>query len=165
MRPYLDPILTSSTLTPAILTETAANHFVVATGIAQNNGTSTYTVRDSAWYLTQYLNQTTSTNTESTVYGYNNNANGVHIYYDPPAVPRTNGYAINLPNALMLVDSQGRRTGKDPATGILYHEFPGTAYEEDSLSPHNGSGELTFSALEWRIDDIYPRRADRAISS
>ena len=59
---------------------------------------------------------------------------------------RTNGYAINLPNALMLVDSQGRRTGKDPATGILYHEIPGTAYEEDSLSPHNGSGELTFSA-------------------
>src|SRR5665213_258171 len=28
----------------------------------------------------------------------------------------TNSYAINLPNSLILVDAQGRRTGKDPIT-------------------------------------------------
>lgn len=146
MRPYLDPLLASSTPVPVILTEDGNSHFVVATGIAQNNGTSTYTVRDSAWYFTQYLNQTTSTDTSSTVYGYDNNADGVHIYYDPPTIPRTNTYAINLPNSLMLVDAQGRRTGKDPATGVFYHEIPDTMYSEDSISPGHGSAQLTLFA-------------------
>jgi|SRR5882724_697263 len=42
-------------------------------------------------------------------------------------------YSVNLPNGIMLVDSQGRRTGKDPAAGVKYHEIPGTAYGEDCL--------------------------------
>jgi len=42
----------------------------------------------------------------------------------------------------MLVDSQGRRTGKDPITGVFYHEIPGTGYGED-----NGSGELATLGL------------------
>lgn len=51
-------------------------------------------------------------------------------------------FHVNLPNSLMLVDPQGRRTGKDPATGIFYHEIPGTGYGED-----NGSGELATLGL------------------
>lgn len=57
-----------------------------------------------------------------------------------PAHPRINTYAINLPNALILVDSQGRRTGKDPITGLLYHEISGTSYFEEGHS-----GQLYFS--------------------
>jgi hypothetical protein len=30
-------------------------------------------------------------------------------------------YHVNLPNGIMLVDSEGRRTGKDPATGTIPH--------------------------------------------
>lgn len=60
-------------------------------------------------------------------------------------ISRTNTYAINLPNALILVDSQGRRTGKDPATGILYREIPGASYSEDTISPGHGSGQLVLS--------------------
>jgi hypothetical protein len=129
---------------PIILTEDGGGHFVVATGIAQNDGTSTYAVRDSAWYLTQYLNQSTSTDTSTTINGYDNDAEGIHFYHDPPTIPRLNTYAINLPNSLILVDAQGRRTGKDPQTGTLYHEIPDTAYEEDFLSPGHGSGQLNF---------------------
>lgn len=54
-------------------------------------------------------------------------------------IPRTNSYAINTPNALILIDSQGRRTGKDPITGTLYHEIPNTSYSEEGAS-----GQLYF---------------------
>lgn len=58
---------------------------------------------------------------------------------------RTNTYAINLPNGLILVDSQRRRAGKDPATGISYREIPGASYSEDTISPGHGSGQLVLS--------------------
>jgi hypothetical protein len=57
----------------------------------------------------------------------------------PPAISPANSYAINLPNSLMLVDSQGRRTGKDPITDTFYHEIPGTSYSEEG-----SSGQLYF---------------------
>ena len=52
--------------------------------------------------------------------------------------PRTYEYHVNLPNALMLVDSQGRRTGKDPSAGVFYHEIPGTGYGEGEHSGQLG---------------------------
>jgi hypothetical protein len=58
-----------------------------------------------------------------------------------PALSMTNSYAINLPNALLIVDSQGRRTGKDPIAGISYHEIPDTSYSEEG-----NSGQLYFFA-------------------
>ncbi len=56
-------------------------------------------------------------------------------------------YDINTPNALILADSQGRRTGKDPITGVIYHEIPNTAYGEIASTPGHLVGELTFSDL------------------
>ena len=47
----------------------------------------------------------------------------------------------------MLVDLQGRRTGKDPTTGTLYHEIPGTSYDEVGSATTNGAGELFTSDL------------------
>ena len=47
----------------------------------------------------------------------------------------------------MLVDSQGRRTGKDPNTGTLYREIPNTGYQEIASTPGHLAGELTFSNL------------------
>lgn len=67
--------------------------------------------------------------------------------YLPRQVPLWGEYHVNAPNALMLVDSQGRRTGKDPATGILYREIPGTSYGEESGTPGHRSGELFTSNL------------------
>jgi hypothetical protein len=56
-------------------------------------------------------------------------------------------YIVNEPNALILVDSQGRRTGKDPNTGTLYHEIPNTSYVEEATSPGHPNGELFVSDL------------------
>jgi hypothetical protein len=69
-----------------------------------------------------------------------------------PATPNSQGvflneYHVNAPNALMLVDSQGRRTGKNPATGLVYHEIPNTAYSEESNTPGHRTGELFFSVM------------------
>jgi hypothetical protein len=56
-------------------------------------------------------------------------------------------YHVNLPNALILVDSQGRRTGEDPITGTVYREIPGTNYGEVGSPSTNGAGELFTSNL------------------
>ena len=91
----------------------------------------------------RYLYQSSDTN----VYGYGNSANGVRVYYDPPTLPLQAEYHVNLPNGVMLVDSQGRRTGKDPATGLAYHEIPGTEYGEDCLGETDCVGELITTDL------------------
>ncbi len=144
LRPYVDSNLSSTTPNPVIIRESANDHFVVATGFAQNAGTSTYTTRDTVWYLTKYLNQTSSTD----IYGYNNAMDGIRVYYDPLEAPPVSEYHVNSPNTIMLVDSQGRRTGKDPSTGIFYREIPGTSYGEDGLSPTNRVGELFVSGVQ-----------------
>jgi hypothetical protein len=60
-----------------------------------------------------------------------------------PQLPLQGEYHINLPNGLMLVDSQGRRTGKDPKTGNIFREIPDTNYLEDCMSKiQNCVGEL-----------------------
>ncbi len=56
--------------------------------------------------------------------------------------PRSYEYDINLPNALILVDPQGRRTGRDPISGAFYHEIPGTGY-----GGVEHSGQLAVSGL------------------
>ena len=78
-----------------------------------------------------------STSTQAIV--TSTNPIGNNISSTPPSIPRTNTYSINLPNALMLVDSQGRRTGKDPISGATYHEIPDTSYFEEGRS-----GQLYF---------------------
>jgi hypothetical protein len=48
---------------------------------------------------------------------------------------------INLPNTLMLVDSQGRRAGENPKTDTVFREIPGASgFGEDGKS-----GEMDFS--------------------
>jgi hypothetical protein len=148
LRPYINTLLSSSTPDPVILFEdnvpdnnATTTHYVVAIGTSTNAGTSTYAIRDSFWYNTQYLNQATSTNTTLTVKGYRNAINGREIYYDPPQPPSWGEYHVSGPDDLMLVDSQGRRTGRDPITGITYREIPNTNYSE-AKSPDHVVGEL-----------------------
>ncbi len=67
------------------------------------------------------------------VFSYNPALNHGSISKNSPSTststqsPLWGEYHVNAPNALMLVDSRGRRTGKDPVTGILYREIPGTS--------------------------------------
>jgi hypothetical protein len=104
-------------------------------------------VRDSYWYDTHYLNEATTSGNYLTVNDYSNNIDGIAIYDDPPQIPIWGQYDVSPPNALMLVDSQGRRTGKDPNTGVFYREIPNTGYQEIASTPGHPVGELTFSNL------------------
>ena len=109
-------------------------------------------MRDSAYFNTQYLNQD---ETSSTIYDYGNNINGIRIFYDPPQAPAVIEYHVNLPNGIMIVDSQGRRTGKNPITGLIYREIPGTSYNEDGLSPTNRVGEVYVSGATDNLYSLY----------
>jgi len=65
-------------------------------------------------------------------------------------------YHTNLPNGIVLVNSQGKRTGKDPLSGVFYHEIQGTSYGEVGISPTNQSGELfTANTLPSGHYDLY----------
>jgi len=56
-------------------------------------------------------------------------------------------YHAGLPNGMILVDAQGRRTGENPITGVMYDEIPGTSYIEVGTPPTNGAGELFTTNL------------------
>jgi hypothetical protein len=76
----------------------------------------------------------------------------------PPRQPALSGeYIVNSPNALMLVDSQGRRTGKDPGTGTFYREIPSTSYGEEAVNPGHPNGELFTSDLPNGQYTLYVR--------
>ena len=60
-------------------------------------------------------------------------------------------YTVNLPNGLVLTDSEGRRTGKDPVTGAAYNEIPGASYQEqgdaDLYFPHPPAGSYKIQIV------------------
>jgi hypothetical protein len=106
---------------PVILTEPLP-HFVVATGQAMNNGTTTYTVRDPFFYNTMYLNQTSTT----TVHNYNNTFSNANIL-EPTSttqLPHYLEYAIDGQHTLLITDPHGNRLGSDPQTGTMYNDIP-----------------------------------------
>jgi hypothetical protein len=141
--------LNATTTTPVILYEKSVplnnattTHFVVASGYAYNAGTSTYTIRDSYWYDTKYFNQTKMV-ISTHVQNYNNHYDAIDLLiptsleFGPQgmSLPAYIQYIVNLPNSLMLIDSYGRRTGKD-SYGTEYNEIPGTSYQEQERSGH-----------------------------
>lgn len=157
--------LSETTTNPVILYEPNApngaattTHFVVATGFATSKGTSTYTIRDSLWYNTKYLNQATGT---AWVNNYNNTYNDIFVLLPEPGygglassfggsnsvndhAPLSdlfNVYSIANPDGLLLTDSSGRRTGEDPKTGVIYQEIPNTTY-----IPQPHGIQLTFTS-------------------
>jgi hypothetical protein len=61
-------------------------------------------------------------------------------------------YATNHPNEIILVDSEGRRKGKDPLTGKSYDEIPGARYSSDTnsvqlLYTEPPAGQLTIHII------------------
>ena len=79
-------------------------------------------------------------------------------------------YHVNLPNQLMLVDSQGRRTGEDPATGVVYREIPNTNYGDlgtagELFTSNLPSGQYTLYVLGatstyWLDTDLTGQRGE-----
>jgi len=173
----LNSYLSLSTPIPVILYEPNApngtsttTHFVVATGFANNKGTSTYALRDPLWYNTQYLNQATGSTWTN---NYSNDYRGVDVLLPMPGFggfsflsPESNSsantllataplyvqYSIALPDGLLLTDASGRRTGEDPVTGAMYNEIPDASYVEQQHSwqlhfPQPVAGRYTIQII------------------
>jgi hypothetical protein len=118
---------------PVILTiptsTIATQHFVVATGHAINQNTSTYTLRDPYYYNTMYLNQGTATNT----FNYMNIFQGAHVF-EPTSttvLPLYLEYAIDSAHTLLITDANGDKLGIDPTTGVFYDTIPNSGEDDD----------------------------------
>jgi hypothetical protein len=136
-------------------TSTIADHFSLLTGLAYNAGTSTYTIRDSAWYDTKYFNQAT-TSLDTKINNYGNRYDEMRVFKPVSGgggdlsmaehtpyqglFPLYLEYDTGLPNGIIVTDSQGRRSGEDPTTGTKYDEIPGVRYLHE---PH--SVQLIYS--------------------
>jgi hypothetical protein len=122
-------------------------HFVVATGIFG----STYTINDPI--------SISNTNLQS----YNNHFSKMRRY----SLTNTNLSAILLtipsPGEILLIDSQGRKLGKDPTTGEVFNQIPnGSFYLQEALSedtsdnpiiPAEGSGNYYIEILDPSVDE------------
>jgi len=102
-------------------------HFLVIDGKLS----STYTVKDPAWYNTKTLNQTTDK--DNHIRGYENGFDGLRIYQKGDGIAQSAiTIALGSPAELLLTDSLGRKLGKD-ANGIEYQEIPQGWYFEDGF--------------------------------
>jgi hypothetical protein len=106
------------------------------------------------WYLLENNNAATlnmlSNNTSSIVAGTQTSTPAPSNQTSTASSTRADvwgEYHVSLPDGIILVDSQGRRTGKDPITGTTYHEIPGTSYIEIGTPSTNGAGELFTTNL------------------
>lgn len=95
---------------PVILQE--PGHFIVASG-TQN---PTYQINDPVWENNKTLNS------------YGNNFTSMRKFAKTSTDLSTLYISTPSPNQIFLIDSQGRRVGKDPQTETIYNEIPNSFY-------------------------------------
>ncbi|MEK7657812.1 MAG: NosD domain-containing protein [Patescibacteria group bacterium] len=102
------------------------------------NTTSTYTIKDPAWYKTTRLNQqkTYDQNGNVEIQGYGNVFANARLF-DYLAAPKKITGSITLmlgsPAELLVTDPQGKKLGKDPITNAFYGEIPDGFYTAESI--------------------------------
>jgi hypothetical protein len=156
-------------------------HFVVATGFASNEGTSTYTIRDPAWYHTQYLNE--ASNGDGLVKDFDNNIDSIHILQpiqeennemmsanlnsfsglssipSHHQLPLELDYTVDAPNGILVTDPSGYQTGINSATGVVYEGIPNSTYDDSGsrvvriVSPE--AGHYTIQVIGGTTGSYY----------
>lgn len=118
---------------PVILRVNAASasgiHFVVATGIVNQNGQTTYTINDPIYGRITVADK------------YPEGFTQVNLFNSTSPDQRTLMSIIHSPAELVVVDPQGRRTGIDPITGEEFNEIPGAVYVRNNIAPATDEGE------------------------
>lgn len=121
---------------PVIAFNSTAGHYFVMDNTINKASGSTYTVRDPRWYRTQTLSD--AQNLANEVKGYNNVFTHATIFTKLPAPTKIAAHTelyLASPAELLVMDAQGRRSGKDPVTNAVYNEIPGALYSlEDTIS-------------------------------
>lgn len=122
-------------------------HFIVATGISG----ATYTINDPR--------STSATTLED----YGNSFQGMRRY----SLTNTDLSALLLsipsPGNFLIIDSQGRKLGKDPVTGEVFNQIPNGNYylqepitddtSANPVAPPEGSGNFYIEILDPQADD------------
>ena len=100
--------------------------------IAYSKLTTTYGIKDPAWYNTKTLND--DENLANKVRDYDNyfdKANLFSYLETPKPITASLNLYLASPAELLITDPLGRRLGKDPITGIVYNEIPDSIYTEE----------------------------------
>ncbi len=124
-------------------TGNTAGHFVTATGRAFD--LSTWLINDPAGGVARTLQ-----------YGhYANTYSGRRIFKGPEytVVDPLNGlvFFLHSPGEMLITDGQGRRSGYDPATGNVYDEIPGAAYDSSAIADPEDPTDLTDATKEFEF--------------
>ncbi len=112
-----------------LLVKTSRYHHVLAVGeTTAPDGSTTWYINDP--YFPERI----------TLKAYSN-----QYYYmqwaDPqPTMLASLGLQLGSPAELLVTDPLGRRTGKDPVSGLTYDEIPGASYHEEATSDPSGIG-------------------------
>ena len=138
----LDNYLTQNS--PVILYQAPFGHFILADGKLS----STYTVRDPRWYETKNL---ADARAGALVKNYNNNFTSLRLFSRVDGEPIVSSgiyVSIASPAELLLTDAQGRKSGKDPISGISYNEIAGASYYYEGI---NGAEDNQSSSHESKV--------------
>lgn len=135
----LDEKLINSQPVIAYATSTRGNigrsHFFVI----NNKLTSTYNVKDPAWYNTKTLDESDSYQDKvlaqtAKIRDYENGFDGLRIYKKGDGIAQSAIIiALGSPAELLITDSQGRKIGKDNS-GVEYNEIPNASYVEEGFN-------------------------------
>ncbi len=149
-------------LEPVILRHDNIGHFTLAT----EKLATTYRIRDPWWYNTKTLNQTISPEDKSKPYNnykrnYNNHYDGLRRFaalgsYDTrPVYYAGIDFTIASPAELLIIDSMGRKLGKDPINNIEYNEIPGGTYTREGIgNPNSSNNNYHYLKSIWIPDPL-----------
>lgn len=127
---------------PTILNVKArGNHFLLATRALAN----TYEVRDPSYYNTETLDDVAGTKK----FDYNNTFLGQRLFVANPSNAPTYYLHVGLqsPADIIVTDTQGRRVGRNPETGEMFEEIPGSTYISETYDNQEGD---TLQEHEWK---------------
>jgi len=126
--------------------KTAPAHFFVIDG-RFNNGT--YSVKDPAWYNTKSLTAST-TSKALALRNYEGGFDGLRVFTQGTGTTsRALSFFLASPAELLITDSTGRRTGKDPLTNTTYEEIPDSSYAVDAIGDAEGEESPNGHETKW----------------
>ncbi len=137
-------------LRPVILAVNNAGHYVVTTGREQTLNT---------WFINDPLKSNTTTLQEAYNGQYQAEGTTSVSFEAPEGHIRVIRHS---PVELLITDSQGRRTGLDPTSGIRFAEIPLSLYGIESLGSDNGNGgsiQNAFLDIDKPINGVYTLEA------
>jgi len=108
--------------------EILIDHFIVADDILS----STYAIKDPAWYNTNNLNQQRGSYAQD----YNNSFQGLRLFGPLTTLPDSISVSLASPAELIITDPEGKKLGKNPITNTKYNEISeGVYYREGVGNP------------------------------